>query len=143
MSKLRMTLACSGYDRVAALASGAVQPDGVELLFLDQPVEETFFRMARFREFDAAEMSLSSYTVTLGRADPPFIAIPVFPSRVFRHGSIFVSARSGIREPRELTGRRVGVPEYKMTAPVWMRGVLWDDCGVQAGSAGYRRGGAA
>jgi len=141
MAKLRLSLACSGYDRVAALASGAVEADGVELLCLDQPVEETFFRMARFREFDAAEMSLSSYTVTLGWPEPPFVAIPVFPSRVFRHGSIFVSARSGIREPRELVGRRVGVPEYQMTAPVWIRGILSDEYGVRAESVEHFAGG--
>ena len=141
MSKLRITLACWGYDRVAPLASGAVQPDGIELVFLDLPVEETFFRMARYREFDASEMSLSSYTVTLARDDPPFIAIPVFPSRMFRHGSIFVAAKSGIREPRELAGKRVGVPEYQMTAPVWIRGILSDDHGVKAESVEYFSGG--
>ena len=141
MSKLRITLACWGYDRVAPLASGAVQSDGIELVFLDLPVEETFFRMARYREFDASEMSLSSYTVTLARDDPPFIAIPVFPSRMFRHGSIFVAAKSGIREPRELAGKRVGVPEYQMTAPVWIRGILSDDHGVKAESVEYFSGG--
>ncbi len=141
MSTLRIALACSGYDRVAPLVSGAVRPDGVELVFLDLPVEETFFRMARHREFDASEMSLSSYAVTLARDDPPFIAIPVFPSRVFRHGSIFVSAKSGIRDPRELAGRRVGVPEYQMTAPVWIRGILSDDYGVKAESVEYFSGG--
>jgi len=141
MSKLRITLACWGYDRVAPLASGAVRPDGIDLVFLDQPVEETFFRMARHREFDASEMSLSSYTVTLARDDPPFIAIPVFPSRVFRHGSIFVSAKSGIREPSELAGKRVGVPEYQMTAPVWIRGILSDDYGVKAESVEHFTGG--
>src|SRR5262245_25930284 len=141
MGKLRITLACWGYDRVAPLVSGAVQPDGIALVFLDLPVEETFFRMARYREFDASEMSLSSYTVTLARDDPPFIAIPVFPSRMFRHGSIFCSAKSGIREPRDLVGRRDGVPEYQMTAPVWIRGILSDDHGVRAESVEYFAGG--
>jgi 4,5-dihydroxyphthalate decarboxylase len=141
MSKLRITLACWGYDRVAPLASGAVQADGIDLAFLDLAVEETFFRMARHREFDASEMSLSSYAVTLARDDPPFIAIPAFPSRMFRHGSVFVSARSLIREPRELAGKRVGVPEYQMTAPVWIRGILADDYGVKAESVEYFSGG--
>ena len=141
MGKLRVTLACSGYDRVAPLATGAVRPVGIDLVFLDLPVEETFFRMARHREFDASEMSLSSYTVTLARDDPPFIAIPVFPSRVFRHGSIFVSAKSGIRVPRDLVGKRVGVPEYQMTAPVWIRGILADEHGVKAESVEYFSGG--
>ena len=148
MNKLRLTLACWDYDRVAALASGAVRPDGIDLVFLAQPVEETFFRMLRHREFDIAEMSLSSYTVSLAqqhdpqsRVDPPFIAIPVFPSRFFRHSSIYVSARSAIREPAQLAGRRVGVPEYQMTAPVWIRGMLSDEYGVKAEGVEYLSGG--
>ncbi len=148
MNKLRLTLACWDYDRVAALASGAVRPDGIDLVFLAQPVEETFFRMLRHREFDVAEMSLSSYTVTLAqqqdpqsRVDPPFIAIPVFPSRFFRHSSIYVSARSAIREPAQLAGRRIGVPEYQMTAPVWIRGMLSDEYGVKAEAVEYLSGG--
>ena len=139
--RLRLSLACWDYDRTAALASGAVRPDGIELIFLAQPVEETFFRMLRHREFDAAEMSLSSYVVSLGRKDPPFVAIPVFPSRVFRHSSIYVSARSRIRDPGQLAGRRVGVPEYQMSAAVWIRGMLSDDYGVRADSVEYFTGG--
>ena len=141
MSRLRLTFACWDYDRVNALASGAVQPDGIDLVFLAQPVEETFFRMLRHREFDLAEMSLSSYAVSLSRPDPPFIAIPVFPSRFFRHASIFVSAKSGITVPQDLIGKRVGVPEYQMTAPVWIRGILSDDYGVPADGVEYYTGG--
>ncbi len=141
MSRLRLTLACWDYDRVGALASGVVQPDGIDLVFLAQPVEETFFRMLRHREFDLAEMSLSSYAVSLSRPDPPFIAIPVFPSRFFRHASIFVSAKSGITAPKDLIGKRVGVPEYQMTAPVWIRGILADEYGVPADSVEYLTGG--
>jgi 4,5-dihydroxyphthalate decarboxylase len=141
MNKLRLTLACWDYDRVAALASGEVRPDGIDLVFLAQPVEETFFRMLRHREFDIAEMSLSSYSVSLARDDPPFIAIPVFPSRFFRHSSIYVSSKSGITEPGQLKGRRIGVPEYQMTAPVWIRGMLSDEYGVRAESVEYLSGG--
>src|SRR5471030_3069453 len=141
MSKLRLTLACWDYDRVAALASGLVRPDGIDLNFLVQPVEETFFRMLRHREFDAAEMSLSSYALSLARPDPAFIAIPVFPSRYFRHSSIFVSAKSGIREPGDLAGKRVGAPEYQMTAPVWIRGILSDEFGVKPESVEHLTGG--
>ncbi len=82
MSKLRLTLACWNYDRTRGLADGSVQPDGIDLTYLNLPVEETFFRMLRYREFEVAEMSLSSYTVSLFREDPPFIAIPVFPVTV-------------------------------------------------------------
>jgi 4,5-dihydroxyphthalate decarboxylase len=141
MSKLRLTLACWDYDRTRALADGSVQPDGIDLNVLNLHVEETFFRMLRNREFDAAEMSLSSYCVSLGRDNPSFIAIPVFPSRFFRHSCIFVSAKSGIREPRDLAGKRVGTPEYQMTAPVWIRGILQDEYGVDAASPEYCTGG--
>jgi 4,5-dihydroxyphthalate decarboxylase len=97
--------------------------------------------MLRNREFDIAEMSLSSYCVSLMRDDPAFIAIPVFPSRFFRHSCIFVSAKSGIREPKDLAGKRIGVPEYQMTAPVWIRGILQDEYGVDPASCEYWTGG--
>jgi 4,5-dihydroxyphthalate decarboxylase len=141
MAKLRLTLACWDYDRTRALADGSVAPEGIDLNCLTLHVEETFFRMLRHREFDVAEMSLSSYAVSAARDDPPFIALPVFPSRFFRQSCIFVSARSGIREPRELVGKRVGVPEYQMTAPVWIRGILQDDYGVDPASVEYWTGG--
>lgn len=142
MAALQLTLACWDYDRTRALADGSVRPDGVELVYLPLEVEETFFRMLRNREFDCAEMSLSSYVMTLGAAEPPFIAIPVFPSRCFRHSCIFVSAKSGIERPQQLVGRRVGVPEFQMTAAVWIRGMLADEHEVPAASVEYLRGGA-
>jgi 4,5-dihydroxyphthalate decarboxylase len=124
-----------------ALADGRVQPDGIDLNFLDLPVEETFFRMLRNREFDVAELSLSSYTVSLFREPRPFVAIPVFPSRMFRHSCIFVSTKSGVREPKDLAGKRIGTPEYQMTAPVWIRGILQDEYGVKVESCEYFTGG--
>ena len=141
MSKLRLTLACWNYDRTRALVDGSVQPDGIDLNCLDLTAEETFFRMLRHREFDVAEMSLSSYAVTLSRDDPPFIAIPVFPSRMFRQSCIFVAQRSGIRDPKDLIGKRVGTPEYQMTAPVWIRGILQDEYGVDPAGVDYFTGG--
>jgi 4,5-dihydroxyphthalate decarboxylase len=141
VSKLRLTLSCWGYDRMRALADGRVQPDGIDLNFLDLPVEETFFRMLRNREFDVAELSLSSYTVSLFREPRPFVAIPVYPSRMFRHSCIFISTMSGIREPKDLAGKRIGTPEYQMTAPVWIRGILQDEYGVRPESCEYFTGG--
>jgi 4,5-dihydroxyphthalate decarboxylase len=138
---LRLTLACWDYDRTRALIDGSVAPEGIELIYLNQPVEETFFRMMRYREFDCCEMSLSSYAASLHSENPPFIAIPVFPSRFFRHSCIFVSAKSGIRKPEELKGKRVGVPEYQMTAPVWIRGILSDDYGVKVTDVEHFSGG--
>lgn len=141
MSKLRLTLSCWGYDRMRALADGRVQAEGIDLNFLDLPVEETFFRMLRNREFDVAELSLSSYTVSMSREPRPFVAIPVFPSRMFRHSCIFISTHSGIREPKDLAGKRVGTVEYQMTAPVWIRGILQDEYGVPVESCEYFTGG--
>jgi len=141
MSKLKLSLGCWNYDRTRALADGRVKADGIELTYLDMPVEETFFRMLRHQEFDVAEMSLSSYTVSLFREKRHFVAIPVFPSRFFRHSCIYVNAGSGIREPQDLIGKRVGTPEYQMTAPVWIRGILQDEYGVPADSVTYFTGG--
>jgi 4,5-dihydroxyphthalate decarboxylase len=141
LSKLRLTLACWDYDRTRALADGSVQPEGIDLNVLNLHVEETFFRMLRHREFDVAEMSLSSYAMSMARDDPPFIAIPAFPSRFFRHSCIFVAAKSGIREPKDIAGKRVGTPEYQMTAPVWIRGILQDEYGVDPASVEYCIGG--
>ena len=140
-NSLRLTLACWDYDRTRALIDGTVVPDGIELIYLNQPVEETFFRMMRYREYDCSEMSLSSYVASLQGENPPFVAIPVFPSRFFRHSCIFVSAKSGIRKPEELKGKRIGVPEYQMTAPVWIRGILSDDYGVKVTDCEHFSGG--
>jgi len=120
---------------------GSVQPDGIDLTYLDLPVEETFFRMLRHREFDVAEMSLSSYTVSMFREPRPFVAIPIFPSRMFRHASIYINANAGIRTPKDLVGKRIGTPEFQMTAPVWIRGILAEHYGVPVDSVTYYTGG--
>jgi 4,5-dihydroxyphthalate decarboxylase len=141
VSKLRLTLACWNYDRTRALLEDRIRPEGIDLTYLSLPVEETFFRMLRHQDFDVAEMSLSSYVMSLFRPEPPFVAIPVFPSRVFRHSCIFVNEGSGITRPADLRGRRIGTPEYQMTAAVWIRGILADDHGVGVESATYLTGG--
>lgn len=141
MSKLKLTFACWNYDRTRALMDGSIQPDGIALNYLNLPVEETFFRMLRHQEFEMAEMSLSSYTVSMFREPRPFVAIPIFPSRFFRHSCIYVNANSGIREAKDLIGKRVGNPEYQMTAPVWIRGILSDHYGVPVDSVTYYTGG--
>jgi len=141
MSRLALSLACWNYDRTRALMDGTIRPDGIDLTYLNLPVEETFFRMLRNREFDVAEMSLSSYTVSMFREPRPFVAIPIFPSRMFRHSSIYINTGSGIREPKDLVGKRVGTPEYQMTAPVWIRGILAEHYGVPVNSVTYCTGG--
>lgn len=135
-----LTLACWDYDRTQALADGRVRPEGVDLTYLTLPVEETFYRMMRYREFDVAELSLSSYVVSLCH-DAPFVAIPVFPSRSFRHNGIYVNAAGGVEQPADLVGRVVGVAEYQLTANVWIRGILDQYHDVPVESVRYRTGG--
>jgi 4,5-dihydroxyphthalate decarboxylase len=141
MKKLPLTLACWDYDRTRALASGLVQPEGIELTYLPLGMPESFFRMLHHGEFHVSEMSFSWYTRTRFFDRPPFIAIPCFPSRMFRHSSIYVHAASGISEPADLVGRRVGVPEYQMTAAVWIKGTLAEHYGVPVNSVSYFTGG--
>lgn len=141
MARLRLTLACGDYDRTRALEDGSVRADGIELTYLRLPVEETFFRMVRHREFEVAELSLSSYVHSL-QADPsPFVALPVFTSRMFRHGSVYINTQAGIRTPADLRGKVVGAPEYQLSACVWIRGILADYHGVPVDSVTYRTGG--
>jgi hypothetical protein len=141
VTRLRLSLACGDYDRTRALEEGTIRPDGIELTYLRLPVEETFFRMLRHREFDVAEMSLSSYVMSLHRGDAPFVGLPVFTSRMFRHGSVYINTGAGIEEPRDLRGRAIGAPEYQLTAGVWIRGILADYHGVPVDSVTYYTGG--
>jgi len=141
MANLKLTLGCWDYDRVLGLKDGRVRPEGIDLTFLNMIVEETFFRMLRHREFDVSEMSMSSYVVSLTRVEKPFIAIPVFPSRFFRHSCIYVNSESGIKKPTDLIGKLIGTPEYQMTAPVWIRGILSEHYGVPVDSVTYVTGG--
>jgi 4,5-dihydroxyphthalate decarboxylase len=128
---MRLTLACGRYDRTQALIDGRVRIEGVdELTYLALRPGETFWRMLNHEEFDASEMSLSSYSILRSEGDTRFIAIPVFPSRVFRQNAVYVRADSPIREPRELKGKRIGVGDYQMTAAVWTRGFLQHEYGV-------------
>jgi 4,5-dihydroxyphthalate decarboxylase len=137
---IQLTLACGHYDRTEALRTGEVSPRGIELNYLANPVEETFYRMARYHEFDVAEMSLSTYVMTLSQGRP-FVAIPVFPSRMFRHSGIYVNANAGIAKPEDLAGKIIGIPEWQVTAAVWIRGFLEEEHGVKIASSTYRTGG--
>ena len=131
MANLRLTLACGPYDRTQALRDGTITPEGIELNYITLQPAEIFWRMLQFQEFDVSEMSLSNYTSLASGANSPFIAIPVFPSRVFRHGYFFINTNAGIEKPADLAGKRGGVPEYSMTAAVYMRGLLQHEYGVK------------
>jgi 4,5-dihydroxyphthalate decarboxylase len=141
MTRHNLTFACGDYDRTRALEDGSIRPDGIDLTYLRLPVEETFFRMLRHREFDVAEMSLSTYVATLDTDPRPFVALPVFTSRMFRHGAVYVNADSGIRMPADLRGKRIGSPEFQLTAGVWVRGILAEHHGVPVDSVTYYTGG--
>ena len=136
---MQLSLACGDYDRTRPLIDGTVRPLGLSLTCLPMPVEEIFFRMARFREFDAAELSLGSYLVS--RPSGAFVAVPVFPSRSFRHSGIYVPADSPITSPAELAGKTVGLAEYQLTANIWIRGILQDRHGLPFDAVRYRTGG--
>jgi len=128
--KLPLTLACGDYDRTRGLRWGTVEAEGIDINYLCMPVEETFWRMARSREFDVSEMSMGSYLIRRAKGIDDLVAIPVFPSRYFRHGFYFVNSKSGITKAEDLKGRKMGVPEYQITAAIWMRGILEHDHGV-------------
>ena len=140
MGNLRLTLACGPYDRTQALRDGTIRPEGIELTYLSLQPAEIFWRMLQYREFDISEMSLSNYTSLISGGNSPFIAIPVFPSRVFRHGYFFINVHKGIERPQDLRGRRAGVPEYSMTAAVYMRGLLQHEYGVAPESIDWVQG---
>jgi 4,5-dihydroxyphthalate decarboxylase len=130
-TKLPLTFACGLYDRLLRLYTGEVAPAGIDLKFLanDDP-RDIFDRMGGKLEFDAAEMSSSEFISRFAAGNSPLVAIPAFVSRVFRHGFIFLNRRSGIRMPKDLEGRRVGVPLYTMSAAIWVRGLLQHEYGV-------------
>jgi 4,5-dihydroxyphthalate decarboxylase len=131
VTRLRLTFACGNYDRMAALRTGDVTVEGIDLNYIaiDSP-REIFDRMGGRQEFDVAEFSSSEFIGRFARGDCPFVALPVFPSRVFRHGYIYVNRRSGITVPKHIEHRRVGVALYTQTAAVWIRGHLAHQYGV-------------
>src|SRR5207237_465413 len=131
-SAVRLTLACGRYDRTQALIDGRVRIEGIdELTYLALRPGETFWRMLNHEEFDASEMSLSSYTILRSEGDERFTAIPVFPSRVFRQNALYVRMDCPLRSPADLKGKRIGVADYQMTAAVWTRGFLQHEYGVR------------
>ena len=141
MAKLKLTLACGSYDRTRPILDGRVAIEGVELNAVSLEPEECFARAYRGQDFDVTELSGSSHLLTTARGDAPYIGIPAFVSRVFRHSAFYIRTDRGIRSPRDLRGRRVGLPEYQMTACLWARGILSDEYGVAATEVQWRNGG--
>ena len=140
MSLLNLSVAIGDYDRNRPLLDGKVTIDGVDPVFMKLCPEEIFFRAFRNQDFDICELSLSSFTLKTALGTCPYVGIPAFVSRCFRHTSIYVRT-DRIKEPKDLKGRRVGVPEYQLTANVWARAILEDDFGVKPADMHWIRGG--
>ncbi|MGE4450910.1 ABC transporter substrate-binding protein [Castellaniella sp.] len=141
MPKLNLSFAIGDYDRNRAIIDGRVLVDGVDPVIMQLSPEEIFFRAMRHASFDVCELSLSSFTLRVARGDSPYVGIPVFLSRAFRHASIIVRKDSGIQAPPDLAGKRVGTPEWQLTANVWTRAFLQDDFNVQPQDIHWLRGG--
>lgn len=141
MSKLPLTISTWEYDRTRALIDGRVRVEGCDVEYFPMGPEETFWRAFANREFDVTELSSSSYMIALSRGGCGYRAIPVFLSRSFRHSAIYIRTDRGINKPEDLKGKVVGVPEYQMTAAVWVRGALEDEYGVKARDIRWRNGG--
>jgi 4,5-dihydroxyphthalate decarboxylase len=141
MNKLALSIAVGDYDRVRPLVDGSVQIDGVDPVFMLLEPEEIFFRAFRHADFDLCELSMSSFTVKTANGDCPYVGVPVFPSRAFRHNSIYIRTDRSIARPEDLKGKRIGVPEYQVTANVWTRAVLEDEHGVKPSDVTWIRGG--
>ena len=138
---LRLSVAIGDYDRNRPLIDGRVRIDAADAAVMTLDPEEIFFRAFRHAEFDVCELSLSSLTVKVARGDSPYVGVPAFVSRAFRHTAIYVRADKGIERPEDLRGKRVGLPEYQLTACVWARMILWREHGVAPSDVTWVRGG--
>lgn len=141
MTKLKLSMAMGDYDRTRPIVDGRVKIDGVNPTCMLLSPEEMFFRAFRHHAFDISELSLSSYSISVARGDPHYVAIPVFLSRAFRHTSIYIRNDKGIEKPEDLRGKRIGIAEYQLSANVWVRGILDDEYGVKPTDINWVRGG--
>ena len=141
MAKLPLTLAIGDYDHVRDLFDGTVPVMGVDLTVLRLPIEEMFYRFLLHGEFDVSELSFGKIVALSARNDPRFVPLPIFPSRAFRHSSIYVRSDGAVSGPDELAGKRVGVPEWAQTAAIYSRGMLAHEYGVDLASIHWHQAG--
>src|ERR1700752_3708893 len=141
MVEVPITIACGNYDRTSAIRDGRVKVEGCAVTYLPLYPEEIFHRAFKFQEFDVSELSFSSYLRTTAAGNSPYIGIPAFVSRIFRHSGIYIRTDAGIKKPEDLRGKRIGVPEYQITAVVWMRGMMQHEYGVKPSDIKWRSGG--
>jgi 4,5-dihydroxyphthalate decarboxylase len=141
MGDVPITIACGNYDRTRAIRDGRVKVEGCDVTYLPMYPEEIFHRAFKFQEFDVSEISFSSYIRTVSAGTAAYIGVPAFVSRIFRHSGIYVRKGAGIEKPEDLRGKRIGVPEYQITAVVWMRGMMQHEYGVKPSEIHWRSGG--
>ncbi len=141
MADVPVTIACGNYDRTRAIRDGTVKVEGCAVTYLPLYPEEIFHRAFKFQEFDISELSFSSYIRTVAAGTSAYIGIPAFVSRIFRHSGIYIRKGAGIEKPQDLRGKRIGVPEYQITAVVWMRGLMQHEYGVAPAEIHWRSGG--
>ena len=141
MVEVPITIACGNYDRTQAIRDGRVQVEGCAVTYLPLYPEEIFHRAFKFQEFDVSEISFSSYIRTVAAGTSAYIGVPAFVSRIFRHSGIYVRKGAGIAKPEDLRGKRIGVPEYQITAVVWMRGMMQHEYGVKPSEIHWHSGG--
>jgi 4,5-dihydroxyphthalate decarboxylase len=139
--QLDLSLAVCDYDRCRAVLDGRAPVDGCRIIPTALEPEEAFHRAFQYQEFDVTELSLSSFTMLTSRGDSPYVGIPAFVSRLFRHSGIYIRTDRGIDHPSKLKGLTIGLPEYQITATVWIRGILQDEYGVDVRSVAWRQGG--
>jgi len=137
MNRLRLTAAFGDYDRTGMISRGKVMPEGIDLQVINLPPVELFYRQCNFQEFDVSEMSMGAHCHLLGEGDSPFIGMPAFPSRAFRHSNIYYNVDSGIEKPDDLNGKRIALREWGMTAPIWVMGILMEEYGLELTSVDW------
>ena len=130
MPDLRLTLAIGDYLHTRELASGKVKPEGINFTVLNHPFETIAYRFLASQEWEVSEFSLATYCTLTAQSNAPMIGLPIFPSRVFRHGAIFIRENSSIKSAADLKGKRIGIPQWTQTAGTYVRGWLAHDAGV-------------
>jgi len=130
MADIHLTLATEDYDHIRELATGRVKPEGIRITHLQHQVEEIFFRFTTTMDWEVSEISMGMFSSLMCQDDPPYIGLPIFPSRVFRHSSVYVRADGPVKKPEDLAGKRIGVPQWSQTATVYVRGWITDTVGI-------------
>ena len=142
MQQLPLTIAFGSNEHLEPLRDGVVRPQGIDLNYQTvDPVTTLVDRMVKGQEFHVSEMFLALYFTARAQGQFPYVAVPIFPSRVFRHSFIFINTNSGIREPSDLRGKRIGLPEYRQTASVWIKGILQHEYGIDLSTISWFEGG--